>query len=160
MQELERHGEVFQAELVTLRGYEAKIHVDPGAKPRFCKARTVPYALREKVEQELDRLTKEGIIEPIQFADWAAPIVPVMKKDGTSLRICGDFKVTVNQVSKLDKYPITRINDLFAQLAGGKRFTKLDMSQAYQQLVLEEDSRKYVVINTHRGLFRYNRLPF
>ena len=61
------------------------ILVDPGAKPRFCKARTVPYALREKVEQELDRLTKEGIIEPIQFADWAAPIVPVMKKDGTSL---------------------------------------------------------------------------
>ena len=58
---LERHGEVFQAELGTLRGYEAKIHVDPGAKPRFCKAHTVPYALREKVEQELDRLTKEGI---------------------------------------------------------------------------------------------------
>ena len=83
-----------------------------------------------------------------------------MKKDGTSLRICGDFKVTVNQVSKLDKYPIPKIDDLFAQLAGGKMFTKLDMSQAYQQLVLEEDSRKYVVINTHRGLFRYNRLPF
>ena len=161
LQELvDRHGEVFQAELGTLRGYEAKIHVEPGAKPRFCKARTVPYALRKKVEQELERLTKEGIIEPIQFADWAAPIVPVMKKDGTSLRICGDFKVTVNQVSKLDKYPIPKIDDLFAQLAGGKRFTKLDMSQAYQQLVLEEDSRKYVVINTHRGLFRYNRLPF
>ena len=82
---LDRHGEVFQAELGTLRGYEAKIHVEPGAKPRFCKARTVPYALRKKVEQELERLTKEGIIEPIQFADWAAPIVPVMKKDGTSL---------------------------------------------------------------------------
>ena len=58
---LERHGEVFQAELGTLRGYEAKIHVDPGAKPQFCKSRTVPYALREKVEQELDCLTKEGI---------------------------------------------------------------------------------------------------
>ena len=158
---LERHGEVFQAELGTLRGYEAKIHVDPGAKPRFCKARTVPYTLREKVEQELDRLTKEGIIQPIQFTDWAAPIVPVMKKDGTSLQICGDFKVTVKQqVSKLDKYPIPKIDDLFAQLAGGKTFTKLDMSQAYQQLVLEEDSRKYVVINTHWGLFRYNRLPF
>ena len=58
---LERHGEVFQAELGTLRGYEAKIHVDPGAKPQFCKSRTVPYALREKVEQELDCLTMEGI---------------------------------------------------------------------------------------------------
>ena len=63
-----------------------------------------------------------------------------MKKDGTSLRICGDFKVTVNQVLKLDKYPIPKI-DLFPQLAGGKRFTKLDRSQAYQQLVLEEDSQ-------------------
>ena len=47
---LECHGEVFQAELGTLRGYEAKIHVDPGVKHRFCKSRTVPYALREKVE--------------------------------------------------------------------------------------------------------------
>ena len=61
-------------------------------------------------------------------------------------------------MSKLDKYSIPKIDDLFAQLAGGKRFTKLDMFQAYQQLVLEEDSQKYVVKNTHWGLFRYNRL--
>ena len=134
--------------------------VHPGAKPQFCKARTIPYALREKVEQELEHLTKKGIIEPVQFADWVAPIVPVMKKDRTSLRICRDFKVTINQVSKLDKCPIPKIDDLFAQLAGEKRFTKLDMSQAYHQMVLEEDSQTYVVINTHRDLFHYNRLPF
>ena len=161
MQEvLEQHEEVFRPELGTLKGYEAKIHVDPDARPRYCKARNVLYALKEKVEQELDRLTKEGIIEPVQFSDWAAPIVPVLKSDGKSLRICGDFKVTVTQVSKLDKYPIPRIEDLFARLAGGKTFTKLDISQAYQQLMLEEESRKYVVVNTHRGLFRYNWLPF
>ena len=58
-------------------------------------------------------------------------------------------------MSKLDRYPIPRIKDLFARLAGGKAFTKLDFSQAYQQLVLEEESREYVVINTHKGLFRY-----
>ena len=157
---LARHEEVFKTELGTLQGYEAKIHVDPEARPRYCKARNVPYALRDKVEKELDRLAQEGIIEPIQFSDWAASIVPVLKSDGESLRICGDFKVTVNQVSKLDKYPIPKIEDLFAKLAGGKTFTKFDMSQAYQQLLLDEESRKYVVINTHRGLFRYNRLPF
>ena len=56
-------------------------------------------------------------------------------------------------MSKLDKYPIPKIDDLFAQPVGGKRFTKLHMSQAYQQLVLEEDSRKYVVINTHGAYF-------
>ena len=77
----------------------------------------------------------------------------MLKADGKSVRIC-DFKVTVNPVSKLDRYPIPKIE---AQLAGGKAFTKLDISQAYQQLLLENESKKYVVVNTQRGLFR---LPF
>ena len=157
---LEKYDGVFKEGLGKLSGHEAKIHVDPDAQPRFCKARTLPYALRGKVEDELQRLEKEGIIQPVQFADWAAPIVPVIKADKKSLRICGDFKQTVNRASKLDKYPIPKIEDLFAKLAGGKTFSKLDMSQAYQQIPLEEESRKYVVINTHRGLFQYNRLPF
>ena len=86
--------------------------------------------------------------------------MPIVKSDGKSLRICGDFKLTVNQASKLDRYPISKVEDLFAKLAGGKGFIKLDMSQAYQQLLLDEDSRKYAVINTHCGLFQYNQLPF
>ncbi len=65
-----------------------------------------------------------------------------------------------NQVSKLDCYPLPKFEDLMAQLAGGKSFTKLDLSQAYQQLVLDEESKAFVVINTQRGLFRYNRLLF
>ena len=80
------------------------------------------------------------------------------KKDCKSVRICGDFSVTVNPVSKLDRYPIPKVEDLFARLSKGKLFSKLDLSQAYQQLTLDENSKKYVVINTHRGLFRYMRL--
>ena len=80
--------------------------MDADAQPRLCKARSVPYALREKVEQELTRLTQEGILEPVQFSDWASPIVPVLKSDKVNVRICGDFKQTVNGVAKLDKYPI------------------------------------------------------
>ena len=60
----------------------------------------------------------------------------------------------------MDKYPIPKIEDLFTLLARGKAFTTLDMSQAYQQLLLDEPSKKLVVINTPRGLFQYNRLPF
>ena len=116
--------------------------------------------MRDKVEEELTRLEEEGIIEPVQFADWAAPIVPVMKGDGKALRICGDFKLTINQSSKLDRYPIPRIEDLFAKLTGGTSFTKLDTSQAYQQVILDEESRPYAVIITHKGLYQYNRLPF
>jgi len=96
-------------------------------------------------------------MESIQYAEWAAPIVPVLKQ---SVRICGDFKLTANRASKLDRYPIPKIEDLFAKLAGGKTFSQLDLSQAYQQLPLDQKSKSYVVINTQRGLFRYNRLPY
>ena len=59
-------------------------------KDATAKVRTVPYALRPKVEQGLERLQQAGVIEPVQFSEWAAPIVPVMKKDG-SVWICGDY---------------------------------------------------------------------
>ena len=60
----------------------------------------------------------------------------------------------------MDQYPIPKIEDLFSKLSGGQMFTKLDLSQAYQQVRLDAASKEFVVINTHRGLFRYNRLPF
>ena len=63
-------------------------------------------------------------------------------------------------VNKTEKYPLPRIQDLFAALSGGQAFTKLDLANAYLQLPLEDKSRDYVTINTHKGLFRYNRLPF
>jgi len=157
---LQRHKAVFQDGLGKLQGYQAVIQVDPDAQPRFCKARSVPYAMKKMVEQELERLVEEGTVESVQFSDWAAPIVPVLKADKSSVRICGDFSLTVNQVSKLDRYPIPKIEDLLASLAGGKVFTKLDLSQAYQQVPLDETSKKYVVINTHKGLFQFNRLPY
>ena len=157
---LDRHKNVFHEELGTLQGFEAKIYIDPTAKPVFCKARSVPYAMKVKVEEELERLVRQGILELVEFAEWAAPIVPVVKSDKSSVRICGDFKLTINKASKLDQYPTPRIEDLFATLNGEKTFTKLDMRQAYQQLPLDEESKAYLVINTHRGLYRYNRLPF
>ena len=79
---------MFQPGLGTLKGYKAKINVDSIATPKFCKARPVPYAMCSKVE-ELERLTSEGIIEPVRFADWAAPIVPVMKRDKETAHLRG-----------------------------------------------------------------------
>ena len=107
----------------------------------------------------MDRLVKEGTIERVEFSEWATPIVPIVKEDGT-IRICGDCKQTINQAAKLDNYPIPKIEDLYATLGGGMEFTKLDLSQAYQQLELDEELKKYTTINTLKGLFRYNRLPY
>ena len=103
---------------------------------------------------------KEGTLEPVEYSEWAAPIVAVLKHDKQRVRICGDFKQTLNPVAKLDRYPIPRIEDLFAKLFGGKTFTKLDLSQACLQVPLDDESKKFVVVNTHKGLFRYTRLPY
>ena len=82
-----------------------------------------------------------------------------MKSDGT-VRVCGDYKLTVNKVSKLDGYPIPKLDDLYTKLAGGQMFTELDLSHAYEQMLVDENSREFLTINTHKGLFRYNCLPY
>ncbi len=156
---LDDNEEVFKEELGLIQGVQAKLQVDQQVCPRFCKPRAVPYSLRKKVDLELERLEEEGVLERVEFAEWAAPIVPVVKEDG-AVRICGDYKLTVNRACKLDAYPLPKIEDLFASLSGGKHFTKLDLTHAYQQLELEASSRPYVTINTQRGLYQYTRLPF
>lgn len=156
---LKKYEVVFKKELGTVQGVKAKIYVDSQEKPRYFKSRSPPFALKEKIEHELDRLVREGTVTPVEFSEWATPIVPIVKSDKT-VRICGDYKVTVNRVSKLDNYPIPKTEDLFAILGGGEHFSKLDLSKAYQQLELDEESKKYTTINTHKGLFQYNRLPF
>jgi len=90
---------VFQEGLSTLSGFKAKIIVDPSAQPKYCKARTVPYFLCDKVEKELNCLVTEGTLEPVEVAEWAAPIFAVLKPDETNVCICGDFKQTVNPIS-------------------------------------------------------------
>ena len=156
---LSRHSELFKDELGLVKGVTVKLYVDSSATPRFFRPRSVPHALRGRVEQELERLEKTGIIEAIKFSDWATPVVPLVKGDG-SIRICGDYKVTINRVANVESYPLPRIDDLLAGLAKGKVFSKLDLAHAYLQLQLDEESRKLATISTHKGLFCYNRLPF
>ena len=103
------------------------------------------------MEAELERLQALGIISPVKFSRWAAPIVQVGKKDG-SIKICGDYKLTVNTASSTVTYPLPVIDELLANLAGGKYFTKLDLSNAYLQLPLDKESSAYVTINTHKPL--------
>ena len=131
---LEPYKDLFTTGLGKLEGVTAKLYVDETVQPRYCKPRPVPLAMRAKVESELDRLQEEGVIRPVEFSEWAAPIVPVLKASG-DIRICGDYKVTINQAVKVDKYPIPNIDDLFTKVSGGQLFTTLDLRNAYQQVV-------------------------
>ena len=87
------------------------------------------------MKKELDRQVTDGILEPVEVSDWATPIVPIVKND-QSIRLCGDYKLTVNKAAKLDNYPIPKTEDIFATFAGGKRFSKIDLAHAYPVLCL------------------------
>ena len=143
---LNRHSDIFKEELEHIKGAPVTLHTVPSQQLRFFKARPVP-------------LQGQGVIDPVSFSDWAAPIVPVVKGDST-IRICGDYKLTVNAVAQTDSYPLPRIEDSFASLSNGKTFTKLDLAHAYQQIPVAEDTKKLTTINTHKGLFQYTRLLF
>ena len=148
---LKKHSAGFSDTHQAIKTNVAKIYVDDNAVPKYFKARPIPYVMRDMVDKELDRLLAEDIIEPVQYSDWAAPVVPVMKADKT-VRLCGDYKLTVNQVAKLDRYPLPRIEDLYAQLGNGTTYTKLDMRHAYEQIELHPESRK-MSQSTHLGDF-------
>ncbi|UYV75403.1 K02A2.6-like [Cordylochernes scorpioides] len=157
--QLPRFRELFKPGYGVFKGIRTRLLVDPEMKPRFFKLRPIPYALKENISRELDGLIKAGILKPVRHAEWAASIVPVLKSYQT-IRICGDFKITANQALIVDQYPLHKAEDIFAALAGGEKFSKIDLRDAYNQLELDDESQLYTVINTHQGLYKYTRLPF
>lgn len=156
---LNKHAEVFKVGLGSMKNIPVKLNIKADSRPKFLKARLVPYAIKPKVEKEIESLIQSGVLEPVSQSDWATPIVPVLKKDD-SVRVCGDFKVTVNPVLEAEQYPLPHIEDLFAGLAGGNKFSKIDLNQAYLQMHVDEKSRELLTITTHKGLYQYRRLPF
>ncbi|XP_047037979.1 uncharacterized protein K02A2.6-like [Helicoverpa zea] len=127
--------------------------------PIFCKSRALPLALRVPVENELKRLQDEGIIYRVDRSDYGTPIVPIIKPDG-SIRLCGDYKVTVNKLLKDVHFPLPKIEEMFATLSGGEQYSKLDLKNAFMQLELSESSQPLTAITTHVGTFVYRRAPF
>ena len=154
------YSDVFDnTKLGKMKDIKATLNLKPDAVPKFIKARHTPYILKKKIEEELDRLVKLDVLVPVKHSKWATPVVPVSKPDG-SIRLCGDFSVSVNPQLNVDVYPQPRREELFAKLAGGKKFSKIDLSNAYLQMEVDDESKEILTINTSKGLFRFNRLPY
>ena len=77
---LKRHDKVFNKGLGTIKGFKKDIKLQDDAKSVFCKARPVPYALHQKVEEALDRLESQGVVKRVEWSDWASPIVYGQRK--------------------------------------------------------------------------------
>lgn len=100
-----------------------------------------------------------GILKKVEHSDWATPLGPVVKPNG-KIRLCGDFKVTLNLCLDVYKHPLPKLEEIFTTLSRGKFFSKINLQQAYLHLGVEEDRQSLLTIKTHQGLFRFTRLPY
>ncbi|XP_030380964.1 uncharacterized protein K02A2.6-like [Scaptodrosophila lebanonensis] len=152
-------ADVFRPELGSFNGSKIMLQIAENTKPIFFKPRPLPLAWKDRVEQKLRALIELGVLEQVDSSDWGTPLVPILKPDG-DIRICGDYKVSVNRSLVDVRYPLPRIDDIFAALQGGVLYTKLDLSNAYNQLHLDEQSQLLCTWSTHIGLLKVKRLPF
>ena len=86
-------------------------------------------------------------------------MVPVANTNGF-IRLCGEFKLTVNREAQADSYLLPRIDGLLTSLSNGTSFSKLDLAHVYIQLELHTQSKKLVTINTEKELYHFTHLPF
>ena len=120
---IETYPSLFSEKLGKMKNFQAKINVKPNSTPKFSKPRNVPFALHDAVVKDLERLEGEGIIRPITYSEWASPIVIAPKPDG-NIRLCADYKNTVNPCIEADQYPLPTAEELFTKIKGGKRLQK------------------------------------
>ncbi|KAL3221989.1 hypothetical protein MRX96_029043 [Rhipicephalus microplus] len=152
----EEFAVVFDGGLGCYKGPPVKLALNPEVVPVRLKARRVPFALRQKIDAELDKLLQQGVLEPVDCAEWETPIVTPLKGNG-DIRICAD-KCTINKALQQHAYPVPVVSHVLASLSGGIIFAKLDLAQAYQQLPVTDESAAAQTIVTHRGAFKVRRM--
>ncbi|KAI5742739.1 hypothetical protein M8J77_010808 [Diaphorina citri] len=152
----------FSSEPSCIKGAPVDIVIKPSTIPIFCKARPIPFALKDLVIQELNNLIDAGILKKVESSEWATPIVSIPKETGEckTVRICGDFSQTINKYAETQFYPLPIQDEILSDLALGKVFTAIDLCKAFHQLEVSEESQKLLTINTPMGLLQYTKLPY
>lgn len=154
----EKFPELFSDGIGLAKNFVASITLKSDAKPVFRKARPIPFALRARVEDELNRMVNDGVLEHVDYSEYATPIVPVIQ--GDAIRVCADYSCTVNPQLEIPQHPLPRLEELLFSIRNCKIFAKLDIRKAYLSLPVDELTAKTLTLNTHMGLFKPKRLMF
>ena len=110
------------------------------------------------IDGEVDRLLREGIIEPSN-SPWRAQVV-VTKDDNHKKRLAIDYSQTINRFTQLDAFPLPRMNDLVNDIAQYRVFSTIDLRSAYHQVPLKEEDKQYTAFEARNNLYQFTRLPF
>ena len=142
-----------------LKDFHLELHIDPDVQPVAQRARRIPVALQQAVEKKLEELLQQEIIEKVSGpTPWVSPIVCAPKKNG-DIRLCVDMR-RANTAVRRERHPMPTIDDVLHEMTGAATFSKLDLTQSFHQIELDEKSRFITTFATHKGLYRYRRLMF
>ena len=142
---------IFEEGLGLIKGAMAKLVLKEDAQPKSLGVRPLPYAKKDQVGKELQRMMNEGILSKIEGASpWGTPIVSVFKGEN----------LTLNPAMAAQQYPLPSIEECLNKVTGGQQFTKLDVRAAYNNIPIRKENRILTTINTHLGQLLWNRLPY
>ena len=150
---------LFESTLGCLKDFSLDIRFKPEAKPIFKKPRPVPFSILQDLNEAYEAGIKRGVWELTDFNSYGTPVVPIRKSPlpgqaKASIRVCGDYSVTVNSQLEDHRQPIPLPEDLMRKLGRGYCFSKIDLANAYNQICLSPESQKKLALST------YKRLPF
>ena len=135
-----------------------KHQIDTGNHPPIKQApRRVPMHQQETLRKHVEDMLQHGVMQP-STSPWAAPVVLVKKKDGTT-RFCVYCR-KLNDVTRRDAYPLPRIDETLDALSGAKVFSTLDLASGYWQVERDAADREKTAFATRQGLFEFQVMPF
>ena len=115
--------------------------------------------MRKQVEEQIKQLEEMDVVEKVEGpTPWVSPLVVVPKPSG-NVRLCVDMR-QANKAVQRERFPIPNVEDTLYQMNGATVFSKLDLTQSFHQIELEESSRYITTFVCHKGLYRYKRLKF
>ena len=139
------------------RGGSMRIDTDPLADPPVRPVIRLSIAELDELRKQLNDLIKKKFISP-STSPYGAPVLFVKKKDGT-LRMCVDYR-GLNKITRKNRHPLPRIDELIDRLRTAKCFSKLDMISGYHQMPIHPDDRHKTAFRTRYGHFEWNVVPF
>ena len=156
---VDQYPEVFEHDCTKVAThFSHKILWKAGAKPIQHKVGNIPLAVQPAVAKELQRLQDEVYIKSIEASEWVSPIVVAHKPDGR-VRLCVDLR-DVNSKIIVERYPMPNIHETLLTLESAKVFTTIDLSSAYHQIPLTDESKDITAFITTKGFFRFPWIPF
>ena len=150
--------DLWKPELGCLKDYRLEVKFKPDVTARFCKPRTVPFAVQEDLNQAYHVGIAKGIWKPVTFNEYDTPVVPVRKQSQPNqpsgvVRVCGDYSMFINGQLETHRQPMPLPEDLMRRLDGTHYFSKVDLE-------LGPESQRRLALSTHRGVLLQTRLPF